>query len=150
MKKNYKKNAQVAVKRAVDIGKLDKPDKCSNCDAGGMIHGHHADYTKPLEVIWLCPTCHKQEHRQDTRKHTARNTAAKPIHRGMLNLSDIGNRMAHIRGSKAQSEMASIAGVTPSAWSQWECGKKLMPWHKAIKFDLSLDWLYLGKGNPPE
>jgi hypothetical protein len=25
---------------------------------------HHEDYTKPLEVIWMCRTCHLEYHKQ--------------------------------------------------------------------------------------
>ena len=36
------------------------------CEACGEenTHGHHEDYTKPLDVIWLCPIHHKEAHRQ--------------------------------------------------------------------------------------
>ncbi len=42
---------------------LDRPDICSDCGAVDVvIHGHHEDYSKPLEVIWLCVSCHMKLH----------------------------------------------------------------------------------------
>ena len=61
-KNKHKKNAHLKVSRAVMNGVLDRPKECENCGAEGKIHAHHPDYTKPLEVLWLCDTCHKQEH----------------------------------------------------------------------------------------
>ena len=59
-----KKAAAVAVNNAVRDGRLVKPMMCSRCPATERIHGHHPDYSKPLEVVWLCPLCHKAEHRR--------------------------------------------------------------------------------------
>ncbi len=28
------------------------------------VHAHHESYAKPLEVIWLCQTCHGERHRE--------------------------------------------------------------------------------------
>jgi hypothetical protein len=47
---------------ALSRGYLIKPKTCSKCGAGGRIHGHHADYLKPLEVVWLCHSCHLKAH----------------------------------------------------------------------------------------
>lgn len=47
---------------AVRSGKI-KRGPCSVCGAH-KIEGHHPDYTKPLEVIWLCDYHHKEEHKK--------------------------------------------------------------------------------------
>lgn len=34
---------------------------CSRCGREDA-HAHHYDYNRPLDVLWLCPGCHSQEH----------------------------------------------------------------------------------------
>ena len=60
-----KRKAHHAVNNAVRDGRLIKPDNCESCGATGLIHGHHPDYSKPLEVEWLCPKCHSAAHKHD-------------------------------------------------------------------------------------
>jgi hypothetical protein len=57
-----KRAAHVILGSYVSTGRVDKPDVCSICGAGGTIDGHHHDYAKPLEVEWLCRKCHMQRH----------------------------------------------------------------------------------------
>ena len=52
------------VAKAVRKGILKRPLLCSRCSKSGTVHGHHHDYTKPLDVTWLCPACHHGEHRR--------------------------------------------------------------------------------------
>jgi hypothetical protein len=55
--------AHAALRYAVRKGKVAKPETCSRCGSRDWIQGHHADYSKPLDVIWLCNPCHRAEHR---------------------------------------------------------------------------------------
>ena len=57
-----KVRAHEAIRRAIRTGKLIKPKSCSECGKEKRLHGHHFDYSKPLEVIWLCASCHKNLH----------------------------------------------------------------------------------------
>ena len=51
--------AHVAVGNAVRDGKL-KPLPCFEC--GTKAEAHHPDYSRPLDVVWLCPVHHKEVH----------------------------------------------------------------------------------------
>jgi len=43
--------------------RIEKPTVCSLCGKNeDKIQGHHEDYSKPLEVIWVCVKCHRAIH----------------------------------------------------------------------------------------
>ncbi len=56
--------AHAAVQKAVAKGELFRPDVCEKCGepprGKSKIHAHHADYSKPLDVEWLCAKCHRK------------------------------------------------------------------------------------------
>jgi len=54
--------ARQAVRHAIARGDLVRPKICSNCGLEKFVEGHHADYSKPLEVVWLCKKCHYSLH----------------------------------------------------------------------------------------
>ena len=55
--------ARGAVRRALDRGDLQRPECCEECGGDSTrIEAHHDDYSKPLEVRWLCVYCHRIEH----------------------------------------------------------------------------------------
>lgn len=56
-----KYRARVAVRHAARDGRL-IPQPCEVC-GDPEADGHHEDYSKPLEVRWLCEHCHYEEHR---------------------------------------------------------------------------------------
>lgn len=50
--------AEGRVRRAIKAGRLARPGVCQECGIAGRIEAAHADYAKPLEVRWLCRSCH--------------------------------------------------------------------------------------------
>jgi len=56
-----RERARRFVAKAIMTGKL-KRKHCELCGAKHDVQAHHADYSKPLEVRWLCRTCHNKEH----------------------------------------------------------------------------------------
>ena len=59
-----KRMAINAVNNAVRDGRLNKPDSCDRCSKQKRLHGHHDDYSKPLDVMWLCVPCHHARHKE--------------------------------------------------------------------------------------
>lgn len=55
-----RRRAQNEVASAVKAGRL-VPEPCFVC--GDKAQAHHADYSRPLSVTWLCPEHHKAAHR---------------------------------------------------------------------------------------
>jgi hypothetical protein len=56
----------------VRAGRVIRPRFCEKCgdtpeparDGRSSIHAHHSDYSKPLDVKWLCASCHAIERRK--------------------------------------------------------------------------------------
>ena len=57
---NMRQAARMKLARAVQSGRL-LPLPCEKCGAT-RTQAHHSDYSKPLDVQWLCATCHQQLH----------------------------------------------------------------------------------------
>jgi len=54
--------AHQAVYKAVKSGKMIRPDHCTSCGLVCKPQAHHRDYSKHLDVMWLCPPCHGLQH----------------------------------------------------------------------------------------
>jgi ribosomal protein S27AE len=55
--------ARRQVHNALRSGRIVRPTACSRCGLETRITAHHPDYTRPLDVVWLCYQCHADEHR---------------------------------------------------------------------------------------
>lgn len=56
--------ARHLINNSVASGKTERPNHCTVCFKECTPEGHHEDYTKPLEVVWLCSQCHNNVHNE--------------------------------------------------------------------------------------
>lgn len=57
--------AHRALRVAIRRGDVLKPTRCESCQReppSVELGGHHEDYRRPLEVMWLCVYCHAAKH----------------------------------------------------------------------------------------
>jgi len=69
-----KRAAHNAVSNAIRDGKLIR-QPCESC-GNERAHAHHDDYSKPLDVRWLCTTHHAEWHKHNTPLCPAQERAA--------------------------------------------------------------------------
>jgi len=62
-KHKEKQLARYEVYKATLRGDLIRPTVCPVCGIESKIQAHHKDYDKPLDVKWMCVSCHSQEHK---------------------------------------------------------------------------------------
>lgn len=66
--KNWRKNnpekekAYSKLWNEIKRGRIQRKTICEECGSNNKIHAHHEDYSKPLDVIWLCVPCHGKRH----------------------------------------------------------------------------------------
>ena len=62
-----KGKARAALRDQVAKGHIEKPARCSDCGKRierRLLHGHHTDYSKRFDVVWLCSCCHGKASRR--------------------------------------------------------------------------------------
>ena len=132
-KKPTHKNAYKCVEMAVKSGVMDKPHVCSICgrpDTEKRIEAHHHDYTKPLDVIWLCSVCHdkadqlKREYEGGRVSAVAKSVVMK-LHGKALCCFDSIVDAARSVGCAPSSISMCLAGKTRTCKGlEWEYGKQ--------------------------
>lgn len=60
---SFKNRSRNISRTAVKNGKLKKPSCCEICKEVHPLTIHHLDYAQPLNVQFLCSTCHGKQHR---------------------------------------------------------------------------------------
>jgi hypothetical protein len=50
--------------KAIKIGKMIRPRVCCRCGKRGKTVAHHPDYNKPLDVLFICYSCHGKHHKK--------------------------------------------------------------------------------------
>lgn len=95
--------ANYRVFSAIRAGEL----KRMPCEACGSqrVQAHHDDYEKPLEVRWLCPSCHKRHHIEQ--KRAAHPPVAQPARWEIRVTPEL---LRHIRAA------SGLANMKPNDW----------------------------------
>lgn len=57
-----RRKAQLALGNAVRDGRVIPWPVCALPECDKAPEAHHPDYSRPLDVVWLCPAHHKQAH----------------------------------------------------------------------------------------
>lgn len=69
-----KHQARALLNNAVKRGVIKIPTKCEDCGTPNIkLQAHHPNHAKPMEVLWLCSTCHGK--RDSGVKHSGRRYA---------------------------------------------------------------------------
>jgi len=53
--------ARVAATDAIKFGRMERKP-CEGCGTDDGVQMHHDDYSRPLDVRWLCGSCHGGHH----------------------------------------------------------------------------------------
>lgn len=62
LKNPHKEQARAILQASLRYKKIARPISCYFCDKETKLDGHHHDYKKPLDVTWLCRSCHTRLH----------------------------------------------------------------------------------------
>lgn len=113
---DLKRIAYREVRKAIKSGLLVPATECNRCgtkeypcsDGRRRIQAHHHDHSKPLDVEWICPLCHRRE------TPMPRYRPIQPLVRGERNGSHVlkDHEVIEIRRSPlTHRELGKIYGV---------------------------------------
>ena len=123
------KAAYDAVRAARHKGLLIPPGKCSRCaeptrygkDGRTLLHGHHADYSRPLDVEWICVKCHRKETRVPRGESNGNAVLTEKLVRAAILLHESGFALTDIAEFYGVSRQAVSHAVTGKNWLAERC-----------------------------
>ena len=101
--------ARGQVSNALAKGQLIRGEVCQLCGSKDRIQAHHNDYSKPLDVVWICHSCHQRLHRDLPKRD-------KPYQQNQQNQQN-HSKSATVSNSKQESAEVS-SGKQESAETQ--------------------------------
>src|SRR5271165_5386820 len=131
--------AHQAVHNALRRKILFRPLTCSNCHKPCKPEAHHADYSKPLEVTWLCKECHETLHHPDWPFKPASRI---PYYQKYHAAHREQRRLAHIAYKAAHPEICAAAEKrwrqkhprkVKELWKKWYAKNKRTEYYKKYK-----------------
>lgn len=103
---------------------------CEMCGTSERIHAHHHDYSKPLEVRWLCYVCHKTVHTVEPEDKIVKFQNAKRASlpgasnpNAKMDWFDVYRARFFLRLGLSQQSVADMIGVTQQTVSRLSRGK---------------------------
>lgn len=109
MAKKLPKHVYTVTQQAIRDGKL-IPEPCEVC-GNTKVEAHHDDYSKPLQIRWLCHKHHRQLHSNQPKKKTG----------------------SHVWQHGEKTELARLVGVSPNYLGQILIGPKSPTPELAVK-----------------
>lgn len=118
------KSCYDAVRRAKHKGLLVAPNHCNRCkceakkgkDGRTLLHGHHHDYSKPLDVEWICVKCHRKETRLPLGEANGNAILTEKLVRAAILLNESGFALTDIADFYGVSRQAVSHAVTGKNW----------------------------------
>lgn len=114
--------AEKAITNAVALGQIQQLP-CEVCGSD-FTEAHHADYTKPFDVRWLCRTHHRAVHGSRAIVPPHNRTRRRSLEAAMPLILDVTQQVRDEmdRQGLTQADLARIAGVTQPIVHRWFAG----------------------------
>ncbi len=116
-------------RRAEERGEITRPLLCELCGKEKTLIKHHRDYSRPLEITWVCYSCHRIDHIENPKliNPDRKDHDQKPIQVDETTHEII--RLESVRQSAKPNTVITMGGVIS------EYAKRLNKKHKFIKVE---------------